>query len=159
MNQFAVLLSFLAAPADLQADALPSLPLDPGARDFFSGFETNPLYVLVHAFLEYSQFEHNEPWEVFTRRLGIDDASIEWPASIQELTYVLTTLRRELDHSLWTVKGLRNKPEWRLVRRVATAVLDDFGWRASIDAGDVSKLLNVYTPLLKRDSREGGSRA
>ena len=155
MNQLAALLSFLAAPAEQQIAALPSLPNDPGARQYDADFRHNPLLILVEAYNRCLHHRDDESSEQFDQRLGMSRSAAPWPVSMAELDYVLNTVKPE-DRTLWVKKGLERKVEWRLVRRLARAALDDFGWAAHVDSAALAAIQEKYSSTIQNEWREEG---
>lgn len=155
MNQLAVVLAFFAASPSEQVEAMPSLPRDPGARDFHAEFGRNPLLVLVHSYLLFFHHRDDEPWETFLERLGVPPSTEAWPESIGELDYTLETISPH-DHALWTQKALDRKIGWRLARRLARIALADFGWSDRVDRDALDALMTEYSPLLTTEWREEG---
>ena len=157
MNQLAALLSFLAAPAEQQTDVLPSLPNDSGGRGYYADFRHNPLLILVEAYNRFFHHRDDEPWDQFEQRLGIPSGLARWPGSLDELDYVLRTIKPG-DHTLWAKKALERKLEWRLVRRLARAALDDLGWEGHVDRDALVAIQEQYSPAIQTEWREEGRR-
>ena len=155
MNQLAEVLAFFAAPPAKQVEALPSLPVDPGARDFHADFGRNPLLVLVQTYLRFFFHRDDEPWEAFLERLGVPPSTGSWPESVAELNYVLDTISPR-DPAMWTQRALDRKVAWRLARRLARVALADFGWSTRADRGNLEALLKQYSPQLATEWREEG---
>jgi hypothetical protein len=148
VNQMAVMLGFLAAPAHLQSSLLPTLASDRGDSNFDTDPLGNPLLLMVAAYLEFFHHRDDEPWKQYLERLGLPEGLVQWPSSLEELNYLLGTLDRT-DAVLWSRKSLERKPVWRVARRLAGVVLAELEWSAPLDGGEVQALVDRYTLPLR----------
>ena len=145
MSKIRPAISFFAGAAEAQISAVPALPYDCGAKDFYPNFRFNPLLVLARGFLEDSSHHDYEPWEEFIARTALPDDYSFKDGALEELKCLLYILDSGAGDARWTKRGLVEKTEWKVVRRLSRATLEELGWPAAFADADVQSLIDEYT--------------
>lgn len=149
MSKIRPAISFFASPPEMQIPAVPALPYDRGARDFYQNLRLNPLLVLARGFLDDSSHHDYEPWEEFIARTALPCDFAFGDSALEELQCVLHMLASGPEGACWTRRGLSEKTEWKVVRRLARAALAELGWAQAFESADIRRLIEEYTHDLK----------
>ena len=144
MSKIRPTLSFFASPPGLQIPAIPTLPYDRGAKDFYPNLRFNPLLVLTRGFLEDSSHHDYEPWEEFIARTTLPDDFSFKDSALEELRCALYGLESRIDEACWTKRGLAEKTEWKVVRRLSRAVLEELGWPGAFEGANIQSMIDEY---------------
>ena len=145
MSKIRPTVSFFASPPELQIQAIPTLPYDRGAKDFYQNLRFNPLLVLTRGFLDDASHHDYEPWEEFIARTALPGDFSFKDSALEELRCALYGLASRLDESCWTRRGLAEKTEWKIIRRLSLAVLEELGWPGAFESADIQSRIDEYT--------------
>ena len=118
---------FVALGAEEQKGFLPDIPDCISSECFFTGLEWNPLRVLLLVLQDISHQEEYEPQEVYLNRVG---ACLDSPERFHDFLSLLELVIGEADsrprHTFFTAKGLERDWAWRLIRKEARPIYEDY---------------------------------
>ena len=144
MSDVKTAIAFFASSAEQQIEAVPNLPFDAGAGDFYSNLRFNPLLLLLRGLKEDSWHHDYETWEEFITRT---DFPVTFPlrgTSLEELVVLLSLVDAQSNINCFTQRGLKDKVEWRLVRRLSQVVLQDLNWQQTFTNEKLLSTLEKY---------------
>ena len=103
------------------------------------------MLVLTRGFLDDASHHDYEPWEEFIARTALPGDFSFRDSALEELRCALYGLASRMDETCWTRRALAEKTEWKIIRRLSRAVLEELGWPGAFENADIQSRIDEYT--------------